>query len=86
MEQAETQVLEDIAIEEERPEETQQEPEKIAANDSQTPEDGIAELKAMLEQEKKLRFEAENRARFAQQEAKKRRKQQLRERQKRLEF
>ena len=42
---------------------------KVAANDSQTPEDGIAELKARLEEEKKLRFEAENRAQQAQQTA-----------------
>jgi hypothetical protein len=40
---------------------------KIAANDSQTPEDGIAELKSRLEQEKRLRIEAENRAHQAQQ-------------------
>jgi hypothetical protein len=40
---------------------------KIADNDSQTPEDGIAELKSMLEQEKKLRLEAESRAHQAQQ-------------------
>ena len=42
---------------------------KVAANDSQTPEDGIAELKARLEEEKKLRFEAESRAQQAQQTA-----------------
>ena len=35
---------------------------KVAANDSQTPEDGIAELKARLEQEQKARAEAERRA------------------------
>jgi hypothetical protein len=44
---------------------------KIADNDSQTPEDGIAELKAMLEQEKKLRLEAESRAHYAQQNVQK---------------
>lgn len=42
---------------------------KIASNDSQTPEDGIAELKARLEEEKKLRLEAETRAQHAQQTA-----------------
>lgn len=42
---------------------------KIADNDSQTPEDGIAELKARLEEEKKLRFEAESRAQQAQKTA-----------------
>jgi hypothetical protein len=40
---------------------------KVADNDSQTPEDGIAELKARLEDEKKLRLEAETRAHQAQQ-------------------
>jgi hypothetical protein len=40
---------------------------KVADNDSQTPEDGIAELKARLEAEKKLRLEAETRAHQAQQ-------------------
>ena len=60
MEQAEENiVLEDapeVVVEENKPET------KVADNDSQTPEDGIAELKAMLEQEKKLRLEAESRA------------------------
>jgi len=42
---------------------------KIADNDSQTPEDGIAELKLRLEQEKKLRLEAETRAHQATQTA-----------------
>ena len=41
----------------------------VADNDSQTPEDGIAELKARLEQEKKLRLEAETRAHQATQTA-----------------
>jgi len=42
---------------------------KVADNDSQTPEEGIAELKSRLEMEKKLRFEAETRAQQAQQTA-----------------
>ena len=42
---------------------------KVADNDSQTAEDGIAELKARLEQEKKLRLEAETRAHQATQTA-----------------
>ena len=61
--------VEEIILEE-APEATVEEnkPEtKIASNDSQTPEDGIAELKYMLEQEKRLRLEAESRAHQAQQ-------------------
>jgi hypothetical protein len=42
---------------------------KVAANDEQTPEEGIAELRERLEQEKKARIEAENRANQAQQSA-----------------
>ena len=53
----------DDAAEENQPET------KVADNDSQTPEDGIAELKARLEQEKKLRLEAETRAHQATQTA-----------------
>jgi prepilin-type processing-associated H-X9-DG protein len=64
MEQAEDNItiLED-GVEENKTETT------IADNDSQTPEDGIAELKARLEQEKKLRLEAETRAHQATQTA-----------------
>jgi len=63
MEQVEDVVLEDtpeVTVEENKPET------KIAANDSQTPEDGIAELKERLETEKRLRLEAEARAHQAQ--------------------
>jgi len=65
------QVEEEIVLDDapEAPVEENKTETKIAANDSQTPEDGIAELKAMLEQEKKLRFEAETRAHQAQQTA-----------------
>lgn len=51
----------DDAVEENKPET------KIADNDSQTPEEGIAELKSRLELEKKLRLEAESRVYQAQQ-------------------
>ena len=63
MEQVEDVVLEDtpeVTVEENKTET------KIAANDSQTPEDGIAELKERLETEKRLRLEAEARAHQAQ--------------------
>jgi hypothetical protein len=53
----------DDAVEENKPET------KIADNDSQTPEEGIAELKSRLELEKKLRLEAEARVYQAQQVA-----------------
>jgi len=53
----------DDAAEENKPET------KVADNDSQTPEEGIAELKARLEQEKKRRLEAETRAHQATQTA-----------------
>jgi len=42
---------------------------KVADNDSQTPEDGIAELKSRLEYEQKMRHEAETRAKAAQNDA-----------------
>jgi len=64
MEQAE----DNITVVDDAPEENKVET-KVADNDAQTPEDGIAELKARLESEQKLRFEAENRARQAQQTA-----------------
>ena len=63
MEQVEDVVLEytpEVTVEENKTET------KIAANDSQTPEDGIAELKERLETEKRLRLEAEARAHQAQ--------------------
>jgi len=66
------QVDEEITVLDDAPEAVAEENKtetKVAANDSQTPEDGIAELKARLEEEKKLRFEAENRAQQAQQTA-----------------
>jgi hypothetical protein len=66
MEQAENLVQDEVTVLDDAPEENKTET-KVAANDSQTPEDGIAELKAMLEQEKKLRLEAESRAHQAQQ-------------------
>lgn len=59
MEQAQEQ--EEITVLDETSEENKTET-KVAANDSQTPEDGIAELKARLEQEQKARAEAERRA------------------------
>jgi len=70
MEQAEDLVQDDVTVLEDAPEENKTET-KVADNDSQSPEDGIAELKAMLEQEKKLRLEAETRAHQAQQTAQK---------------
>ena len=66
------QVDEEITVLDDAPEAVAEENKtetKVAANDSQTPEDGIAELKARLEEEKKLRFEAESRAQQAQQTA-----------------
>ena len=68
MEQEENQTQDVVTILDDAPEENKTET-KIAANDSQTPEDGIAELKSRLEDEKRMRMEAEARAHQAQQTA-----------------
>jgi len=72
MEQEENQVQDDVTILDDAPDEAVSENKtetKVAANDSQTPEDGIAELKARLEEERRMRLEAEQRAHQAQQTA-----------------
>lgn len=63
--------LEDMApVEDEKPAKAEKQ-EKLAANDEESPEKGIAELKKRLEEEQKARWEAENRVRQQQAEVQK---------------